>query len=271
VPSLEVSVVTYAPDLSHLSHTLSSLKKSLQIAACNATLSLIDNGPSDFSVHLKRVASECDFEEDSVRLIQPARNVGFGSGHNLSILANSADYHLVLNPDVALSPNCISQCISWMSAHPDCALVAPAVTPRFTGDAPHLCKAYPSIAVLLLRAFAPKPLKRLFSKKLDQYELRDVLREPLAPARRIPLSSGAFMFCNGPTLRDIGGFSPQFFLYFEDFDLCLRLASKGSIDFLPSAQISHSGGDAGRKGFRHIRLFAASALKFYLTHGIKIV
>jgi hypothetical protein len=37
----------------------------------------------------------------------------------------------------------------------------------------------------------------------------------------------------------------------------------------PQVRIVHYGGQAARKGLRHIRMFAASAIRFYNKHGWK--
>ena len=65
----------------------------------------------------------------------------------------------------------------------------------------------------------------------------------------------------------VKGFDEDFFLYFEDYDLSLRLASRGHLSYQPAVRIVHHGGFAARKGWRHLRLFAASALRFFSRHG----
>jgi GT2 family glycosyltransferase len=79
------------------------------------------------------------------------------------------------------------------------------------------------------------------------------------------------MFARTQALKDIGGFDEEFFLYFEDFDLSLRMREVGRIVHLPTAKIIHLGGNSAAKGPHHIRLFVQSAIRFFQKHGWKII
>lgn len=92
---------------------------------------------------------------------------------------------------------------------------------------------------------------------MDHYELRDRLGpETKTPVGGIPIASGCFMLMKADVARTAGGFGSTYFLYFEDFDLSLRLAQHGDIVYLPAMRIRHAGGGAGRKGWRHLVMFA---------------
>ena len=54
------------------------------------------------------------------------------------------------------------------------------------------------------------------------------------PSVDIPITSGCFMLLRSESLIEIGGFDERYFLYFEDFDLSLRLGKKGKLAYLPS-------------------------------------
>jgi GT2 family glycosyltransferase len=68
-------------------------------------------------------------------------------------------------------------------------------------------------------------------------------------------------------LRAVGGFSEDFFLYFEDFDLSLRLARQGRLVFDPVVRIVHHGGYAASKGHLHLKYFIRSGILFFNRHG----
>jgi GT2 family glycosyltransferase len=59
-------------------------------------------------------------------------------------------------------------------------------------------------------------------------------------------------------------------MYFEDFDLSLRLGRIADIAYVPQVHITHSGGGAAKKGWTHRRLFMRSALTFFRDHGWKL-
>lgn len=76
--------------------------------------------------------------------------------------------------------------------------------------------------------------------------------------------SGCFMLFRTDALKALGGFDERYFLYFEDFDLSLRAQKLGRVVYYPGVRIQHYGGGAGRKGWRHIKMFLRSALTFLI-------
>jgi GT2 family glycosyltransferase len=268
--SLSVSIVTYAPDLGLLGAALRTLAASLAHARGagslgQARITVVDNGPGESSAaslaELLRVELAPPLEAE---LRSGHGNVGYGRGHNLVLLASSADYHLVLNPDVELAPEAIDEALRHMASHPGTVMLAPEA--RDGSGAPlYLCKRYPSVLVLALRGLAPGLTGAILRKRLDWYEMRDLPRN--RPSTEVPLLSGSFMFCRRAPVAALGGFAEAFFLYFEDFDLSLRAAAAGRLAYVPSVRIVHHGGHAARKGLRHIFLFTRSAAMFFGRHG----
>ena len=195
-------------------------------------------------------------------------NIGYGRGHNLAIQNSNSDYHLILNPDVILAADAVSLAVEFMEQHIDAGVLAPSVT-NSEGSPEYLCKRYPALIDLALRGFAPKWLQRLCYRRLAYYEIRDLIGTDTV-IWDVPLISGCFMFCRGSLLRDLAGFNQIFFLYFEDYDLSLRAARNARTVYVPSIRIIHYGGQAARKGWRHIGFFARSAVRFYNQHGWRI-
>ena len=179
-------------------------------------------------------------------------------------MAGVGDYHLVLNPDVELAPDAVGRALEIMESNQDMVLLSPAASGA-NGQHEYLCKRYPSVAVLALRAFAPGLGRRLFPELMRGYDMSDVCGrgEPV----EVPLASGCFMFIRGAGFVRAKGFDERFFLYFEDFDLSLRLAGFGRLSFEPSVKIVHHGGYAASKGWRHLKMFVRSGWQFFNRHG----
>ena len=268
--SLSVSVVTYDPDLLVLAETLGTLAASLGHARQagsldQAEVTVVDNGPGDRMAAVLAEMLRHDFEPPlGARLRTGHGNIGYGRGNNLALLASGADFHLVLNPDVALAADAIHEALRYMAAHPGTAILAPEARDA-QGRPLFLCKRYPSVLDLLLRGFVPAALRGWFRARLDRYEMRDLPRT--AAASGVPLLSGSFMFCRRAPVAALGGFAQAFFLYFEDFDLSLRAAERGTLAFVPAVRIVHRGGHTARKGPRHVLRFARSAVTFFNRHG----
>jgi GT2 family glycosyltransferase len=270
---LDVSIVLYHSDPEELRATLESLRESFSVARSaglldRATVWLIDNG-SDDPAAMERLAARALAPDDALRLavLRGHGNIGFGAGHDLALARPGGAWHLVLNPDVLLDPAAITEGIRFLHDHPDVGLVTPrAVDPQ--GRRLFLCKRYPSLLALALRGFAPPGLRTRFRSLLDHYEMRDLAEHE--PATGIPIASGCFMLARAGLLRAVGGFSARYFLYFEDFDLSLRLRRVADIAYAPTVRIVHAGGDAARKGWMHQRRFVRSAVTFFSTHGWKL-
>ncbi len=269
-----MSVVAFHPDLAELERALRSLRAALVEAMTAGVVSrsivwLIDNGSDDPAALDRVVAGALPNEDQRVALttLRGQGNVGFGRAHDLAIRDSSSSYHLVLNPDVVLAPDAVREGIRYLESHPSAGLLTPHAVDD-DGHRLYLCKRYPSAAILALRGFAPAWLRRPFRAQLDRYEMRDLTEHEVATG--IPIASGCFMLARGDLLRDLGGFSTRYFLYFEDFDLSLRLGRVADIVYMPQVRIVHSGGEAARKGWAHRRMFIRSAITFFRRNGWKI-
>jgi hypothetical protein len=269
VTRLDISIVTHAPDLVVLATVLERLAGALRHAGQRgllngARLILVDNGPGPgWREPLRRMLDAVQLPA-RVELLSGHGNVGYGAGHNLALREGDGDFYLILNPDVLLEENALSEGLAFLAANSEAGLVAPAAWSE-SGQRQYLCKRYPTVLDLALRGFAPAWLRRRFQTRLDRYELRDrtgdaILWDP-------PIASGCFMLCRRTALERAGGFRPQYFLYFEDFDLSLRLAMVARLAYVPAVRIVHLGGHAARKGTRHVILFLRSAVRFFSLHG----
>lgn len=272
--SLSVSIVVYNPDVSVVEQTVRSLRHALDQASASGVLGdarvhLIDNGTPEPARLDQAVAGALGSRwHGGLTLRRGHGNIGYGRGHNLAIGSTTADYHLVLNPDVVLDRMALERAIEFLEANTDVGLLAPSVRGP-SGETEYLCKRFPSLFVLLLRGFAPGPIRAPFRAALDRYEMRDRIGDTVV--KDVPIASGCFMLLRHGGHPAVPGFSERYFLYFEDFDLSVRLSRVSRIAYVPSVRITHFGGGAARKGVRHQALFLRSALTFFLQHGWRVV
>ncbi|MCB1706710.1 MAG: glycosyltransferase family 2 protein [Halioglobus sp.] len=268
---LTVSIVLHNSSLTLLRGTVQSLRRAAQYAMAagnlqGVTVWLVDNASDDgfraaLADEMAHWSSGDGFE---VRYAPQPCNRGFGFGHNTVLPDLQSEFHLVLNPDVELAEDALDKGLAALRDNAAAVLVSPRVTGG-GGEQEFLCKRYPSVLVLLLRGFAPGFVRRLFQRQLAAYEMRD-LCSGATPAG-VDIASGCFMLMRTAALRAVGGFDENFFLYFEDFDLSLRLAAQGRLLFDPAVRIVHHGGYAASKGRRHLQYFVRSGIRFFQRHG----
>jgi len=96
----------------------------------------------------------------------------------------------------------------------------------------------------LLRGFAPAFVRERFADVLARYEMRDAIGDRFVD--NVPLASGCFLLVRTALLKALGGFDPRYFMYFEDYDLSLRVASRATVAYEPAVRIVHHGGEAAR-------------------------
>ncbi|MEO8305978.1 MAG: glycosyltransferase family 2 protein [Betaproteobacteria bacterium] len=272
--SLTASIVTYRPDAVLLERCLRKLALAIGAAredgvVRSVALALIDNSEDSRIADEVTRLGKLRFADSGVQLhfLHGHANIGYGIAHNLMLNGTGADYQIVLNPDVDVASDAIANAIRWLDAHPEVGALAPAVT-RPDGTPDFLCKRYPALFDLFLRGFAPAVVRRAFRRRLDRYDMRDII-DPSSdePVRNLPLMSGCCMLVRRKAIDTTGGFDPKFFLYFEDYDWSVRLNKVTETAYLPSFRVVHHGGGAARKGWKHIAWFGKSAIRFYNKHG----
>jgi GT2 family glycosyltransferase len=272
-PRFSAAVVVYRTDPAVLRRALASLAASLEAARSEglvggARIVVVVNDPGDMPASLAPVLAEWPAPAGELEVVHGHGNVGYGRANNLALARVASEFHLVMNPDVELDRAAVAAVVRAFGEHPHVSLVAPAV--RGEDGAPqYLCKRYPSVWVLFLRGFAPAGLRNRFAASLSRYEMRDLVGDRYL--EHVTLASGCFMAARTESLRRVGGFDPRFFMYFEDYDLTLRMAREGTVAYVPQARIVHLGGEASRKGWRHVAWFVTSAWRFFSRHGWKLV
>lgn len=271
---LSIAIVTYHSDRELLRSTLRSLAaavrcwRAARAPAARVELLLIDNGAATdpLPAPVEMFAADLLAVFDRCQLLPMWRNLGYGGAHNQVLQHGTGRFHLVLNPDLEMREDALCVGLDFLARHADVACVVPDAVDD-GGNPLYLAKRYPSALVLLLRALG-RFGRGCASQRMADYEMRD-MRAKAAPAP-VMLASGCFMLLRGSVFAAVAGFCDRYFLYFEDFDLSLRLARLGGIFCLPQMQVVHHGGRAAGKGARHVFLFCRSALRFFGQHGWRL-
>ena len=246
-PLLRVVVVTYSPGPS-LEIFLASLR-----AATTASYEVVlaDNGSEDGSPQLAAKAAE-------VTLVETGGNLGYGRASNIGAEGAKTPWLLIVNPDVRwCEPGALDVLLAAGERWPQGGAFGPAiVTPE--GALYPSARALPSLGRGIGHALAgwwwpSNPWTASYRRERGTPEE--------APVGWL---SGSALLMRREAFESVGGFDPQYFMYFEDVDLCDRLGRAGwSSIYVPSAVVEHSGGHAtSRSPIPMMRAHHTSAYRY---------
>lgn len=198
---------------------------------CNPQVIVVDNASPDGTPEMVRS------EFPDAELIASQENVGFARGNNLGIARAVGRNVLLLNPDTVVPENALTDCLRWLETQPDTVgAMTCRVHLRDGSLQPECTRRLPSLWTETCRAFL---LDRMFPRS-DRFNPEYLVRWNKTDARSVPNILGAFMFLRRPVLEIVGGMDPDFFLMYEDTDLCKRIWDAGySVWYWPGAHILH--------------------------------
>jgi GT2 family glycosyltransferase len=192
-----------------------------------AEIIVADNASSDDSVEYLK----SNFP--GIRIIQHQKNFGFAKGYNLALAQVEADYFILLNSDIEVTPNWIQPVIELMESD---ALIA-ACQPKIRSYAEPQKFEYAGAAGGFIDKYGyPFCRGRMFlSIEEDNGQYDDTIE--------IFWATGACMFVRAGLFLQFGGLDEDFFAHMEEIDFCWRLKNEGyKIMYCPSSVVYHIGG-----------------------------
>jgi len=209
---------------------------------------VVDNASTDATEAVARDAAP------GLRFAALAGNAGFAFGCNVGLGQANREFVLFLNPDATLENGALDALVAAADRYPGAALFGPEIR-RADG--------------------AVEPSHDLALHARETAGRRRDIGEPPVGDLSAEFLSGAVLLGRASALRQIGGFDDDFFLYFEDDDLCLRLRQAGwSLVRVAAAMARHLGGasapaSAARERLKR-RSFGWSRLHFEAKHRDEI-
>jgi N-acetylglucosaminyl-diphospho-decaprenol L-rhamnosyltransferase len=170
------------------------------LAAEGVSAIVVDNASADDSASLA--------EKSGAKVIQNARNEGFGRANTIGVRAAGSEFVLLVNPDLVLQPGAVAALLAAAARYPGLGLLAPRIV---------------------------EPDGRVFYQNRSLLT-ESVLRRPVeGDARAVtpdgdacaPFLSGACLLVRRDLFLEMGGFDENIFLFYEDDDLCRRMLERG--------------------------------------------
>lgn len=214
---------------------------------------VVDNASTDDS------AAMIAREFPAVQLIRNAENVGFARANNQGLRASAGHYVLFLNSDTRVPRGALSALVGFMDAHPDAGACSPRLARADGSTQPFAFGGDPTPTYLCARGW----MRLIQHRAVHDWETRE--------SQSVDWVSGACLLARRDAVLQVGGFDENFFMYFEDNDLCLRMRRAGwKILYNPKVTITHLGGSSMPPDQARQRFYDASLRQFYAKHYARL-
>ena len=216
-----------------------------------------DNGSTDNSVEMIKL------EFPAVIIIENKANLGFGKANNFGAAIASGQYVLFLNSDTILKNNAILFFYDYATKNNKALLGGYLYNEN--GDVIHSYENFTmpmrSIIRLLYYSF---PF--MYNVKLLFLKEGRIIEES---CRSVDYICGADLFIRKSIFQKLDGFDQNFFMYFEDDDLCRRAKTLGYGSFIIAGpEIIHFEGLSLKKRSEKLKIIERSFLYYLRKHFI---
>ncbi|MDJ0730540.1 MAG: glycosyltransferase family 2 protein [Crocosphaera sp.] len=220
---------------------LDSLKPEIK-ALSGSRVIVVDNASGDGSVETIQAAIDKQGWRDWVSLIPSNHNGGYAYGNNLAITpclksSNPPNYFLILNPDGLVRPNALKALLDFMDNHPQ-AGIASGSWEDSQGQVRPMMFRLPNVFNELDRGLR----LGIVSKLLSPWQITRPFREQ---ACQVEWTPGCGMLVRRQVFDSVGLMDQEYFLYYEEMDLCKRAKQAGwECWFVPKSRMMVIGGQS---------------------------
>jgi N-acetylglucosaminyl-diphospho-decaprenol L-rhamnosyltransferase len=156
------------------------------------------------------------------QVLKNDRRLGYAENLNRIVAASSARYVLLMNTDMYFDPGeqCLGRMVEFMDRRPKCGLAGCRLH-RPDGSEAYAARRFPTLPLILARRCR---LGRLFHGAVDRHFYTEhTTRETW----QCDWLSGCFLMVRREAIQQVGPFDQRYGKYFEDVDLCRRMARSG--------------------------------------------
>ena len=209
------------------------LPSVLEYSCDEATVVVADNASTDDSLTFLNA------RYPQIQTIVLDQNYGFAEGYNRALKQVEAEYYVLLNSDVEVTPHWLSPLIAYMDSHAEVAACQPKLLSYVNKEKFEYAGASGGY---LDRYGYPFCRGRLFDAvETDRGQYDDTVE--------VLWATGACLFIRSEDYWRVGGLDGRFFAHCEEIDLCWRLNIVGrKVVCLPESKVYHLGGGTLPKG-----------------------
>lgn len=192
--------------------------------------------------------------KDDVKFVGLDENIGFGRANNKGFEIATGRYLFCLNPDTVLLNNAVKILSNFLDEHHDVGVCGGNLYDENMQPTLSFSRMLPSIKWELNILFFNKIEKFLYGKNIQFNHTGKPLN--------VGYITGADLMIKKSIINDIQGFSNDFFMYYEETDLCCRIKKKGYlITSVPNAKIQHLEGKS-LKGKESVKAINTKGIAF---------
>ena len=208
---------------------------------------VVDNNSSDGSLKMVRR----NFSQN-IKLIANKENLGFGPANNQGAKVAGGEFLFFLNSDTIIKKDIFTALKEIFLSRPRLAIAAPRLFLASGKPQPYAFGQFPSLAKLIWQRIWPYK------------QFNSPTNKVLYPVDWV---SGAAMVVRRNIFNQIGGFDENFFMYFEDIDLCWRVKQRGwQVAVCPEISLIHFVGQSAGGFKQRKKYYYQSQDYFFKKH-----
>jgi GT2 family glycosyltransferase len=221
-PSCAVVILNY----NGLQHLQNFVPQLVQNSAPSTQLIIADNASADGS----KEYIEANFPQ--ITWLQLSENFGFAGGYNQALKQVKADVYILLNNDVAVTPNWDNNLLTLFS-NKNITACQPKVLAYLKPGSFEYAGAAGGFIDFLGYPFCKGRIFDTLETDQNQYNQN----------QQIFWATGACLAIKSEAFHKVGGFDQSFFAHMEEIDLCWRLQQNGGeIWYNAQSTVYHVGG-----------------------------
>ncbi len=197
------------------------IKKNLKVLKFFKTI-IIDNSNCERTYNLVKYI-------DNIRFINTLKNIGYGQANNLGVSNAHTKFILILNPDIIVDEKSILALYNKKNLYDNIGILVPSLFSQANERKTNGSKSY---------------FKKIFNKefiKNKNFAEGDTCYD---------YAIGCAFFMDREFFNKIGGFDKDFFMYFEDNEICDRVYKfNKTVIETPSSKMIHMEGMSSEKSF----------------------
>lgn len=199
----------------------------------------------------------------NISIIKNNVNVGFGGGNNIAVENSKYDNLLLLNPDIFVLDDSIDKMLNRLLSCDDIGIIGCKLLNE-DGTLQYSCRRFIPFTKFLL---ARTPLKKIIGhKKVEKINESYLMKDyDHLYEKNVDWIMGSCLMLRKKDFWDVGGFSKEYFMYFEDVDLSYKIKIKGKkVLYFPNAKMIHLHKQESTKKINKLTfMHLISMIKFY--------